>query len=186
MQHLEKILKEEDATAIIILGGSIQRFRKRLAKAIQLYEKKDSPLLLITGQDIHSDKTVMEMLKGKEFVYENKSFNTYDNAVNSFEMLRIMKAHDPFDLTNEDYSMHYLSFSDIIVVTDTLHMPRAKRYFSRVFKDSYNISFAKVEEEKADLINKLIYEGIGYFLSFLPNEYLNFAKSVKQKYFPRL
>ena len=109
-----------------------------------------------------------------------------NGTVNSFEMLRIMKAHDPFNLTNEDYSMHYGSFSDIIVVTDTLHMPRAKRYFSKVFKDSYNISFAKVEEEKADLINKLIYEGIGYFLSFLPNEYLNFAKSVKQKYFPRL
>lgn len=186
MQHLDNILKEENGTAIIILGGSNERFRKRLQKAIELYEKKDNSLLLIAGQDVHSDKYAMEMLKDKEFLYENKSINTYDNAVNSFEMLRIMKAQDPFNLLNEGCEYYHRNFSDVVVVTDTLHMPRAKRYFSKVFNSTYNISFVKVAEEKSNLLNKLIYESIGYLLSFLPNEYLNFAKSVKQKYFTRL
>ncbi|MCL4396849.1 YdcF family protein [Candidatus Parvarchaeota archaeon] len=186
MQHLENILKEQNGTAIIILGGSNRRFRKRLEKAIEIYGNKDNSLLLIAGQNVRSDKTAMEMLEGKDFLYENKSVNTYDNAVNSFEMLRIMKAQDPFDFTNDGYGSNYRNFSDIVVVTDTLHMPRAKRYFSKVFDDSYDISFVKVPEEKTDLIHKLIYESIGYSLSFLPNECLNFAKAIKQKYFPRL
>ena len=186
MQHLDDLLKEENSTAIIVLGGSNERFRKRLEKAIEIYERGENSFLLIAGQDIHSDKTVMKMLEGKEFLYENKSVNTYDNAVNSFEMLRIMKAQDPFNFSNEEHENYYRNFSKVIVVTDTLHMPRAKRYFSRVFNDAYGISFINVAEEKNDLFNKLIYEGIGYLLSFFPNEYLNFAKSIKQKYFPRL
>ena len=186
MQHLDDLLKEENSTAIIVLGGSNERFRKRLEKAIEIYERGENSFLLIAGQDIHSDKTVMKMLEGKEFLYENKSVNTYDNAVNSFEMLRIMKAQDPFNFSNEGHENYCRNFCKVIVVTDTLHMPRAKRYFSKVFNETYNISFVNVAEEKKDLFNKLIYEGIGYLLSFLPKEYLNFAKSVKQKYFPRL
>jgi uncharacterized SAM-binding protein YcdF (DUF218 family) len=185
MQHLESLLKEKEqnGSAIIILGGNNERFRKRLEKAIELYEQKSNSFLLIAGQNIHSDKITMKMLEDKDFVYENKSVNTYENAVNSFEMLRIIKANDPFGFANKDYCM---GFSDVIVVTDTLHMPRAKRYFSKVFKNAYDISFVKVQEEKADLVNKMIYEGIGYFLSFLPDKYLNFAKYIKQKYFPCL
>ena len=186
MQHLDDLLKEENGTAIIVLGGSNERFRKRLEKAMEIYERRENSFLLIAGQDIHSDKTVMKMLEGKEFLYENKSVNTYDNAVNSFEMLRIMKAQNPFNFSNKEHENYHRNFSQVIIVTDTLQMPRAKRYFFRVFNDRYNLSFITVSEEKKDLFNKLIYEGIGYFLSFLPNEYLNFAKSIKQKYFPSL
>jgi len=189
MQHLENLIKtdkDENGSAIIILGGSNERFRKRLEKAIEIYEKKGNSFLLIAGQDVHSDKITMEMLEDRDFIYENKSVNTYDNAVNSFEMLRIMKAQNPFNFLSKGHENYCRNFSDVIVVTDTLHMPRAKRYFSKVFNDTYSISFINVCEDKKDLPNKLIYEGIGYLLSFLPNKYLNFSKSIKQKYLPRL
>ena len=93
MQHLENLLKkreQENGSAIIVLGGSNERFRKRLEKAIEIYKSKGNSFLLIAGQDIHSDKIVMKMLENTDFVHENKSINTYDNAVNSFEMLRIV------------------------------------------------------------------------------------------------
>ena len=189
MQPLENLLKtkeDDKGSAIIILGGNIARFRKRLEKAIEIYEKNDDSFLFIAGQDIHSDKKIIEMLEGRDFLYENDSINTYDNAVNSFEMLRILKAKNMSDFLSEDHANHCNDFSDVVVVTDTLHMPRAKRYFSKVFNDAYDISFIKVQEDRNGLLNKLIYEGIGYFLSFLPSKYLNFAKSIRQKYFPRL
>jgi len=189
MQHLENLLKkreQENGSAIIVLGGSNERFRKRLEKAIEIYKSKGNSFLLIAGQDIHSDKIAMKMLENTDFVHENKSINTYDNAVNSFEMLRIMKAKNPFNFSEKGYEIYSRDFSDIIVITDTLHIPRAKRYFLKVFKDSYNISFINVCENKKDIPNKLIYEGIGYLLSFLPNRYLNFSKYIQQKYFPRL
>ncbi len=189
MQHLENLLKaekEENGSAIIILGGNNERFRKRLEKAIEIYENKKNSFLLIAGQNVNSDKTTMKMLKGRDFIYENKSINTYDNAVNSFEMLRIIKAKNPFDFLDGNHENYYKNFSDVVVVTDTLHMLRAKRYFLRVFKDTYNISFIRAGEDKKELPKKLIYEGIGYFLSFLPDKYLNFSKHIQQKYFPRL
>ena len=189
MQPLENLLKttdKEKGSAIIVLGGNDERFRKRLEKAIEIYEENNDSFLLIAGQNIHSDENTIKLLEGRDFLYENNSVNTYDNAVNSFEILRTIKAQNTFNFLNEDYANYCKDFSDVIIVTDTLHMPRAKRYFSKVFNDVYDISFIKVHEDKKDLANKLIYEGIGYFLSFLPNKYLNFAKSVKQRYFPRL
>ncbi len=166
-------------SAVVLLGGSKRRFSKRLEKALEIQESHDDSLLLITGQDIYSDaETIKKLGKTLNFLCENISVNTLDNAENAYLILKRMKRDYPFDF----YIKEPMNRMDVHVVTDTLHMPRVKRYFRKVFTDEFRLYFHSVPEDRDDLYKKIIYESIGYIISFLPREYLNFAKTIKNKY----
>ena len=59
---LENIFHCDGEEAIIVLGGSNERFRKRLKKAVELCEKSGESFLFIAGQDIYSDAETMKIL----------------------------------------------------------------------------------------------------------------------------
>lgn len=169
--------------AIIVLGGSNQRFMKRLEKGIELQDKNKKSLLIITGQDIHSDRGIEKMLEqNTDFIHENASKNTQDNAENAYLMLKIVRGNyraSPF-YESEFYGS---DIRKVYLVTDTLHMVRAKRYFRKEFKNEFELSFQTVPEDKDTFPKKLVYESAGYIVSFLPKKYINFAKAAKNRYF---
>ena len=89
---LENIFHCNGEEAIIVLGGSNERFRKRLEKAVELCEKSGRSFLFIAGQNISSDEETMKILENNgNYLHENRSVNTYDNAVNSLEILKTLK-----------------------------------------------------------------------------------------------
>ena len=186
MKRLEEIV--ERRSAIVVLGGRSDRFRERLKMGIELYKEKGNAFLLIVGHDLQADAEAMKMLrKNSDFICENKSVNTYDNAKNSFEIIGALKKLSMWHgMFSEGYRYGGKYVSDVVVVTDAMHMPRAKRYFNRVFGNEFELSFLKADEYHRDIPKKAVYEGIGYLVSFLPDVYINFAKTVKNKYFPWL
>jgi uncharacterized SAM-binding protein YcdF (DUF218 family) len=165
-------------SAVIVLGGKSARFNIRLAEALKLQKLEENCLLIISGQDIYSDERVMKMLEyNTDFEHENVSANTLDNAENSY---RIVKGANGTTSDEKDT----INIEDVYVLTDTLHIPRTKRYFKKTFGNEFMLYFQPIPEDKKDLPKKLIYEGVGYLVSFLPREYINIAKRIKNKYFP--
>ena len=183
--HLDDTISNYKS-AIVVLGGSCDRFKKRLEKGIELQKQQKEALLLIAGQNIHSNDDLMNMLSGNEdFIYENQSINTLDNAENAYMML---KAINKNQMDNSLYnSLQYNGgVRDVYIVTDTLHMIRAKRYFKRTFDTEFELHFNSIPEDQNDLPKKIIYELSGYLVSFLPRDYINKAKHIKNKYFKRI
>jgi uncharacterized SAM-binding protein YcdF (DUF218 family) len=181
---LENIFHCDEEEAIIVLGGSNERFRKRLKKAVELCEKSGESFLFIAGQDIYSDAETMKILENNgNYLHENRSVNTYDNAVNSLEILKTLK-NNYFRNALYGECDSCKNISRVTVVTDTLHMPRARRYFKKVYGDEFKLLFAAVTEDRKDLPRKIIYESAGYLVSFLPNKYINSAKRIKNRYLP--
>ena len=168
--------------AIVVLGGTDKRFKKRLEDAINnVYSKKKSSLLIITGQNIKSNDDIIKLLEGKDYVYENNSINTFDNAENVYYMIKSLNAaYNPF---YDDKQRYFNNIKNVYVVTDTLHVPRARKYFKKVFNNEINLYFHKTPEDKREIYKKMIYEGSAYLISFLPRRYINIGKNIKNKYF---
>ncbi|MGI0479402.1 YdcF family protein [Geminocystis sp. CENA526] len=127
------------ADAIVILGGSVKPYDyprpmievsesgDRVIYGAKLYKMGKSPRIIVTGGRIPwhgnenfpseaEDMAELLLLLGvpeSSIIKEGNSFNTYDNAINTRQILEELK------------------IDRIILVTSALHMPRSVKIFER-------------------------------------------------------
>lgn len=138
-QYISTIDELPKAEAIVILGGGVKSMippapmieineaGDRVIYGAKLYKKGKSSLIITTGGRIPwrggknlpseaEDMTELLSLFGipeSSIIQESKSFNTYDNAVNTRQILE------------------KLNLNHILLVTSAIHMPRAVKIFEK-------------------------------------------------------
>lgn len=156
--------------AIVLLGGGtepaiyprpgveINGAGDRVLYAAQLYKEGKAPVMLLSGGEINwlnddSSSPAEDMaailgemdVPGSALILENKSRNTYENALNARELLDEKE------------------FNNILLVTSALHMPRSVAVFeAQGFKVTpLPVDYSVVENESGDtnqgtLITKIL------------------------------
>jgi uncharacterized SAM-binding protein YcdF (DUF218 family) len=128
-------------TAGIILGHFYSGFnitgrqKKRLGKGIELFRKGDIRFLITTGgkgmfkkssksnADLAKNYLIRNGMPEERVLVEDKSVNTYQNALYSLEVLK----------SNQ--------LDSAIVITSSNHTDRAERIFRKVFPEEMELRF---------------------------------------------
>lgn len=143
---------------VLLGGGSIQNefvsepsrsAMKRIVKTAEVYRTNPKPIFISGGKIFDSSLSEGQVYKEvlvklgvlpEDIILENKSRNTYENALYTKEKI------DESGIKN------------ISIVTSALHMPRSYSEFSKVFKDS------QIEPIKCDYITDIRESNINNYI----------------------
>ena len=144
---------------IIVLGTELKRFKKRFLGGISLYlDDPENSTLLITGRDYTKDKKI------KQFV---------DRICQHYNIpLEKLKIETSSTTTQENalYARKLVKTPYVDIVTSSIHVARAKRYFKREFP-YHELKFYAVSEGISTLFKYIPYEILGFAISFLPDSF---------------
>jgi hypothetical protein len=164
--------------AIIVLGGGPEHTEYRLKKAIELHKQGISDYLIVTvGEtDVSIAKKILENsgIDKDKYIIDDRSTTTLHNALYAKDVLY--------------NSLHAPEGTQVSILTESPHCPRAKDTFNLIFRGKYKINSICIEplpdpymwgkEEKIRSIRKyisplypLLVNSLTYsekFLSYLP------------------
>lgn len=111
----------QNADAIIVLScAPVEELKLRLEHACFLYQVHYAPWLILSGESvickIMRDDALKEGIPLKDIITEDKSFSTYENALNT---KAVMISH---------------GFKSAIVVSSEYHMRRTQILFNKLYK----------------------------------------------------
>lgn len=176
------------AEAIVVLGGStrpqspprpwveVQEAGDRILYGVKLYQDGLAPLIVFSGGRIHwkdaaerseaEDMTEIAQLMGvpeRNILREDESLNTYQNAVNTAQILRQRQ------------------INTILLVTSAIHMPRSVAIFK---KQGFDVIPAPTDYwVSAESLAAMRGMSLGTFINVLPDtEALDFFTRALKEY----
>ena len=154
--------------AIVVLGASVERMKKRFEGALSLYlQDPESSIMIFSGKDwkdLDIKRYVSSKFRQYDIKYEEEleSKSTEENAINSFE------------------KMEGLGISEASIVGSCSQAARTRKFFKRWNRNGYKLNFYGTAEGLKTSVAEFPWEYLKYVNSILPKIVAN---PITKRYF---
>ena len=137
----------------------------RLQKSIEIFNNKNCNKIILTGNSNSVNSSKSEAQMAKDFILENSNIKTD----------QVIKIEDAKETVGEAiFSKLYLDtikIGKIFVITSDWHKQRVISIFSRVFNNSYDISYYEINGEKSLFLIESSNNSLRKFLEWFKTDY---------------